>query len=76
MFEENISIDDSEAWEHSLIDKEGDGKLKFPVFFHDNLLDIGEIKDQMILSPPKKVETKVKIHDLNVKNKKSKSKLF
>jgi hypothetical protein len=76
MFEENISIDSSESWEEDLINHDKSGKLKFPVMFHDELLTIGEIPEQMDISPPKKRETGVKTVDLKVKSSKNKNNLF
>ena len=75
MFEINLSFENTEAWEESLDKVEGDGKLKFPVTFHEEIPKIEEIKDHLTLLPPKKKETKVKVVELG-KNKKDKKGLF
>lgn len=75
MFEINLSFDNTEFWEESLDKVEGDGKLKFPVTFHESIPPIEEMPDQLTLLPPKKKGTKVKVVDLG-KNKKDKKGLF
>ena len=75
MFEINLSFENTEAWEESLDKVEGDGKLKFPVTFHEEIPKIEEMPDHLTLLPPKKKETKVKVVELG-KNKKDKKGLF
>lgn len=76
MFEFNLSFEDTQEWEDSLDRKEADGKLKFPVTFHDTIPPIEEIEDHLTLSPPRKKETKVKVVELKKKNDKTKKGLF
>lgn len=75
MFEINLSFEDTEDWEKSLDKVEGDGKLKFPVTFHESIPPIEEIPDRLSLLPPKKKETRAKVVELG-KNKKDKKGLF
>jgi hypothetical protein len=75
MFEINLSFENTELWEESLDKVEGDGKLKFPVTFHDQIPPIEEIPDQLTLLPPKKQEKSVRVIQLG-KNKKDKKGLF
>jgi hypothetical protein len=70
-----FEIENMELWEGSLDKVEGDGKLKFPVTFHDSIPPIEEIPNKLTLLPPKKKETKVKVVELG-KNKKDKKGLF
>lgn len=76
MFDLNLSFEDTQNWEDSLDKKEADGKLKFPVTFHDTIPGIVKIEDHLTLPPPKRKETKVKMVDLKKKNDKSKKGLF
>ena len=48
-----------------------DGKLKFPITFHDQLVSIDEIQN-LSLTPPKKKEQIVKVVELGKKNKNKK----
>lgn len=75
MFELNLSFENTQGWEESLDKKEADGKLKFPVTFHDTIPKIEEIEDHLTLSPPRKKETKAKVVELK-KNDKTKKGLF
>ena len=75
MFEINLSFENTELWENSLDKDEGDGKLKFPVTFHEEIPPIEEIPDQLTLLPPKKQGKKVTVVQLG-KNKKDKKGLF
>ena len=47
MFELNLSFENTQEWEESLDKKEADGKLKFPVTFHDTIPKIEEIEDHL-----------------------------
>lgn len=76
MFELNLSFENTQGWEESLDKKEADGKLKFPVTFHDTIPKIEEIEDHLTLSPPRKKETKAKVVELKKKNDKTKKGLF
>jgi hypothetical protein len=49
-----------------------DGKLKFPVTFHDELPTIGEIQNLLSLDPPKKKEQTIRVVELGKKNKNKK----
>jgi len=49
-----------------------DGKLKFPVTFHEKLPLIEEIQEFLSLDPPKKKEQSIKVVDLGKKNKNKK----
>ena len=71
MFEINPSFENTIFWEDSLDKNESDGKLKFPVTFHDEIPKIDEIEDQLTLPKPKK---KDKVIRVVVISKKSKSK--
>lgn len=75
MFEINLSFEDTAMWEESLDKVEGDGKLKFPITFHEDIPRIDEIPDQLTLSPPRKQGKSVKVVQLG-KNKKDKKGLF
>lgn len=47
-----------------------DGKLKFPVTFHEGMSrDLEKIEENIFLSPPKKKEKKVTVVELKNKNK-------
>lgn len=76
MFDPNLSFENTQGWEESLDKKEADGKLKFPVTFHDTIPKIEEIEDHLTLSPPRKKETKAKVVELKKKNDKTKKGLF
>lgn len=76
MFELNLSFENTQGWEESLDKKEADGKLKFPVTFHDTIPKIEEIEDHLTLPPPRKKETKAKVVELKKKNDKTKKGLF
>lgn len=72
MFEITPSFEDLTLWEDSLGKAEADGKLKFPVTFHDKIEKIGEVPDLLSLEPPKKKEKSIKVVDLGKKNKNKK----
>ena len=72
MFELTPSSEDLTLWEDSLGKAESDGKLKFPVTFHDKIEKIVEVPDLLSLEPPKKKEKSIKVVDLGKKNKNKK----
>jgi hypothetical protein len=78
MFEINPSFENTICWEDSLDKNESDGKLKFPVTFHDEIPRIDEIEDQLTLPQPKKKDKVIKVVEISKKSKSKdkKSKLF
>ena len=60
------------SWEDSSGKSGPDGKLKFPVTFHDEMNPVEEIQDLLSLNPPKKKENKTKVVELGKKNKNKK----
>ena len=78
MFEINPSFENTIFWEDSLDKNESDGKLKFPVTFHDEIPKIDEIEDQLTLPPPKKKDKVIKVIEISKKSKSKdkKNKLF
>ena len=78
MFEINPSFENTIFWEDSLDKNESDGKLKFPVTFHDEIPKIDEIEDQLTLPQPKKKDKVIKVVEISKKSKSKdkKNKLF
>lgn len=78
MFEINPSFENTICWEDSLDKNEADGKLKFPVTFHDEIPRIDEIEDQLTLPQPKKKDKVIKVVEISKKSKSKdkKNKLF
>jgi hypothetical protein len=78
MFEINPSFENTIFWEDSLDKNESDGKLKFPVTFHDEIPKIDEIEDQLTLPQPKKKDKVIKVIEISKKSKSKdkKNKLF
>ena len=78
MFEINPSFENTIFWEDSLDKNESDGKLKFPVTFHDEIPKIDEIEDQLTLPKPKKKDKVIKVIEISKKSKSKdkKNKLF
>ena len=78
MFEINPSFENTIFWEDSLDKNESDGKLKFPVTFHDEIPRIDEIEDQLTLPQPKKKDKVIKVVEISKKSKSKdkKNKLF
>jgi hypothetical protein len=78
MFEINPSFENTIFWEDSLDKNESDGKLKFPVTFHDEIPKIDEIEDQLTLPQPKKKDKVIKVIEISKKSrsKDKKNKLF
>lgn len=72
MFELTPSFENLNQWEDFLKTSESDGKLKFPVTFHDSIEKIDETPDLLSLSPPKKKDKGVKTVDLGKKDKNKK----
>jgi len=72
MFELTPSFENLDLWEDSIGKPEADGKLKFPVTFHDKIEKINEVPDLLSLEPPKKKEKTVKVVELGKKNKNKK----
>ena len=72
MFELTPSFEDLSQWEDSFGKAEADGKLKFPVTFHDKIEKIVEVPDLLSLEPPKRKEKGVKVVELGKKNKNKK----
>ena len=69
MFEINPSFENTIFWEDSLDKNESDGKLKFPVTFHDEIPKIDEIEDQLTLPKPKKKDKVIRVVDISKKSK-------
>ena len=69
MFEINPSFENTIFWEDSLDKNESDGKLKFPVTFHDEIPKIDEIEDQLTLPQPKKKDKVIKVIEISKKSK-------
>ena len=69
MFEINPSFENTICWEDSLDKNESDGKLKFPVTFHDEIPMIDEIEDQLTLPQPKKKDKVIKVVEISKKSK-------
>ena len=69
MFEINPSFENTIFWEDSLDKNESDGKLKFPVTFHDEIPKIDEIKDQLTLPQPKKKDKVIRVVEISMKSK-------
>ena len=78
MFEINPSFENTICWEDSLDKNESDGKLKFPVTFHDEIPRVDEIEDQLTLPQPKKKDKVIKVVEISKKSKSKdkKNKLF
>jgi hypothetical protein len=69
MFEINPSFENTIFWEDSLDKNESDGKLKFPVTFHDEIPKIDEIEDQLTLPKPKKKDKVIRVVEISKKSK-------
>ena len=69
MFEINPSFENTIFWEDSLDKNESDGKLKFPVTFHDEIPKIDEIEDQLTLTKPKKKDKVIRVVEISKKSK-------
>ncbi len=69
MFEINPSFENTIFWEDSLDKNESDGKLKFPVTFHDEIPRIDEIEDQLTLPQPKKKDKAIKVVEISKKSR-------
>jgi len=69
MFEINPSFENTIFWEDSLDKNESDGKLKFPVTFHDEIPRIDEIEDQLTLPQPKKKHKVIKVVEISKKSR-------
>ena len=69
MFEINPSFENTIFWEDSLDKNESDGKLKFPVTFHDEIPKIDEIEDQLTLPQPKKKDKVIKVIEISKKSR-------
>ena len=69
MFEINPSFENTIFWEDSLDKNESDGKLKFPVTFHDEIPNIDEIEDQLTLPKPKKKDKVIRVVEISKKSK-------
>ena len=69
MFEINPSFENTICWEDSLYKNESDGKLKFPVTFHDEIPKIDEIEDQLTLPKPKKKDKVIRVVEISKKSK-------
>jgi hypothetical protein len=78
MFEINPSFENTILWEDSLDKNESDGKLKFPVTFHDEIPKIDEIEDQLTLPQPKKKDKIIRVVEISKKSrsKNKKNNLF
>ena len=69
MFEINPSFENTICWEDSLDKNESDGKLKFPVTFHDEIPRIDEIEDQLTLPQPKKKDKIIRVVEISKKSR-------
>jgi hypothetical protein len=69
MFEINPSFENTIFWEDSLDKNESDGKLKFPVTFHDEITKIDEIEDQLTLPQPKKKDKIIRVVEISKKSR-------
>ena len=69
MFEINPSFENTIFWEDSLDKNESDGKLKFPVTFHDEIPKIDEIEYQLTLPQPKKKDKVIKVIEISKKSR-------
>jgi len=69
MFEINPSFENTICWEDSLDKNESDGKLKFPVTFHDEIPKIDEIEDQLTLPQPKKKDKIIRVVEISKKSR-------
>ncbi len=69
MFEINPSFENTIFWEDSLDKNESDGKLKFPVTFHDEIPKIDEIEDRLTLPQPKRKDKVIKVIEISKKSK-------
>jgi hypothetical protein len=69
MFEINPSFENTIFWEDSLDKNESDGKLKFPVTFHDGIPRIDEIEDQLTLPQPKKKDKIIRVVEISKKSR-------
>lgn len=69
MFEINPSFENTIFWEDSLDKNESDGKLKFPVTFHDEIPKVDEIEDQLTLPQPKKKDKVIRVVEISKKSK-------
>jgi hypothetical protein len=69
MFEINPSFENTIFWEDSLDKNESDGKLKFPVTFHDEIPKIDEIEDQLTLPQPKKKDKIIRVVEIGKKSR-------